>query len=71
MPKDDNTVVFSYPVLDIIAVCFALLAICVAIFGVYKATQTAANTSDTVDTLNLTYQEIHRIRIILETSSSI
>ena len=71
MSKDEGKVVFSYPVLDILAVCFSLIAVFVALFGIYKSAQTAANTSDTVDTLNLTYQEIHRIRMILETSNSI
>ena len=66
MDENEGKIMFSYPVLDILAVCLAFMAVCVAIFSVYKATQTAANTSDTVDRLNLTYQEIHRIRVLLE-----
>lgn len=73
MPTENSegNIVFSYPVLDIIAVCLAFLAVCVALFGIYKTAQTAANTSDTVDALNLTYQELHKIRSLLESSGSI
>lgn len=68
---NDNKIRFSYPVLDIVAICLALLAITVAAYGVYKSSQTSANTAETVDALNLTYQELYKIRVILENSTVI
>lgn len=66
----EGKLVFSYPVLDIIAITFAFLAIIIALYGIFKATQTAANTSDTVDRLDLTHQEIIKIRMLLEDSKN-
>lgn len=64
----ENTVVFSYPILDIIAVLLAFLAVCVAVFGIYKSSQIADNTASTVDNVNLTYEEIYKIRKLIETN---
>lgn len=64
--EQENQIVFQYPVLDIIAVILAFCAICVSLFSIYKSMQIANNTATTSDNLNVTYQEIYKIRLLLE-----